>query len=130
MSDKQLVVRQASPLMPSREEKHNLMKSYLEAGLVNRSDFSNYADMAAEFLAIVALVHGLNPMLKEVHVWPITRKVQGADKVVGIETSVGVYGYQRQADQRARFVQIEAEGVRKDLRVGKALPPPTGENAG
>lgn len=98
-----VVQNQPSPLLPSKEEKKVLISDYIKSSLVPRSDFGDYAEPAAEYLAIVALVHGLDPMLKEVSVWPIKRwnAKEKRQEIVGIQTHIGPSGYKRQADREA-----------------------------
>lgn len=98
-----VVQNQPSPLLPSKEEKKVLISDYIKSSLVPRSDFGDYAEPAAEYLAIVALVHGLDPMLKEVSVWPIKRwnAKEKKQEIIGIQTHIGPSGYKRQADREA-----------------------------
>ncbi|OGC94113.1 MAG: hypothetical protein A2W25_12070 [candidate division Zixibacteria bacterium RBG_16_53_22] len=108
-------------LVPSEAERKPLMLSLISAGVVRREDFEEKTDMAAEYLAAICLIHGLNAMTKEVSVWPIKRNVSGKWKVVGIETHIGRYAYQRQAEDRARSGEPFSRGKLKQLSAEEVL---------
>jgi len=101
--ERQLTVR--PPVLPSKVEKAEMVNSILKAGLVTSDKFGAFTQMAQEYLAVVALIHGLDPLLQEVQVWPNTRwdAKNGEEIVNGIVTFISGYGYLRKAEERERI---------------------------
>jgi hypothetical protein len=99
--NRELAVRQVSPVMPSKREKEEMMANVLNAGLVTSEKFGVYTDMAREYLAVVGLTCGLSPHLGEIMVWPNIKTVDGQEKIMGIVTFLSAYGYLRKANEQA-----------------------------
>lgn len=114
--ERQLTVR--PPVLPSKVDKGEMISTILNAGLVTTDDFGPFTAMAQEYLAVVALIHGLDPHLGEVQVWA-NKKWDGNLKEyvpTGVVTFISGYGYLRKAEEREQvgdgYTWAEDDGYR------------------
>lgn len=101
------LVKYQSPLEIPAENKALMVKDIMKAGLITRDAYGPYAEQAAECAAVIALLHGLNPFVKEVSAWPISRNVKNdkgkwEQQVTGFAIHVGYKAYLRVANEEAK----------------------------
>jgi hypothetical protein len=100
------IVKYQSPLEIPAETKALMVRDIMNAGLITKETYGKYAQQAADCAATIALLHGLNPFIKEVSAWPIVKNVQVEGKwtqaVEGFAVHVGYKAYLRVANEEAK----------------------------